>query len=357
MKLIKNIFKWLGLLIGAFLILFIIMLITPEKETVKSIQKRAYTQYWEMDEGFKIAYTHFQRTDNWNKSPIIFLHGGPGGYVHSSIIQTLGGLSELGHDIYFYDQRGSGLSDRLEKYSDISFEKHLLDLHEIIDDKLEASKVILIGQSFGCNIISHYSSRYPERVEKIVFGSPGTFLPHRKVGHEYIDLDSLYPSPDSLHFITPYDFVKNVDNMAMKPKAIVATVGALFFDKKWVSDQQMDRMLNTLASQFTKGMVCNPKNVLPEEGGGGLYAYMATNSGDYPEIRDEIRNIEVPIIVLQGQCEYHSYGSAYEYVDLYPNSQYRFIENAGHELWWEQEEQYLKEIITFLQGDSSRITQ
>ena len=106
--------------------------------------------------------------------------------------------------------------------------------------------------------------------------------------------------------------------------------------------------MNTLASQFTKGMVCDPNNVLPEEGGGGLYAYIATNSDDYPEIRHEIEKVQAPILVIQGQCEYHSFGSAYEYVDLYPNSKYSFIENAGHEIWWEQEEKYLEEIINFV---------
>jgi len=111
----------------------------------------------------------------------------------------------------------------------------------------------------------------------------------------------------------------------------------------------MDRMLNTLASKFTKGMVCDPKNVLPEEGGGGLYAYIATNSGDYPEIRNVIKSVQTPIMVMQGQCEYHSYGSAYEYVDLYPNSKYTFVENAGHEIWWEQESKYIEEIISFLE--------
>jgi pimeloyl-ACP methyl ester carboxylesterase len=110
----------------------------------------------------------------------------------------------------------------------------------------------------------------------------------------------------------------------------------------------MDRMLNTLASQFTKGMVCNPSKFLPEEGGGCLYAYIATNSDDYPEIRHKIKEVKSPILVMQGQCEYHSFASGYEYVDLYPNSEYVFVENAGHVIWWEQKEKYLEEIKTFI---------
>ncbi|MEL6250906.1 MAG: alpha/beta hydrolase [Bacteroidota bacterium] len=348
MKVLRSILKWIGILLGLLLAIFLLLLIIPEKETVKSIQPRESTQYWEMDEGFRIAYTHIPVIDSLKKGSLIFLHGGPGGYVHSSIILTLGKLSESGYEVYLYDQRGSGLSDRLEKYSDINFEKHILDLDEIISKKLKAEKVILIGQSFGSNIISHYSARFPGKVEKLIFSSPGTFLPYKKLDGVYVDVAAHYPPPDSLTFIEPYNFVQDVDNMAMKPKAMVASMGALILDKKLVSDKQMDRMLNTLASQFTKGMVCDTKNVLPEEGGGGLYAYIATNSGNYPEIREQLKEVKAPALVLQGQCEYHSYGAAYEYVDVYPKARYQQIKNAGHEIWWEQEEKYLKAILQFL---------
>ena len=348
MKYIKKALKWSGIAMSVTIFIFLILLVIPEKAMVNTIQPRDTTQYWDMKEGFRIAFTHLPGIDSINKSPVVFLHGGPGGYVHSSIIEALGGLTVKGYDVYLYDQRGSGLSDRMEKYSDINFEKHILDLHEIITKHLNTDKAILIGQSFGANIISHYSVRHPEKIEKIVFSSPGTFKPYKQVDGRYVSFDSLYPVPDSLKFIEPYDFSQDVDNMALKPKAMVASVGALLFDKKLISDKQMDRMLNTLASQFTKGMVCDPSNVLPEEGGGGLYAYIATNSDDYPEIRHKIKNVKAPILVIQGQCEYHSFGSAYEYVDLYPNSSYSFIEDAGHEIWWEQEEKYLEEIINFI---------
>ncbi len=340
----------MGIVLGLLLLCFFMLLLIPEKETVQPITPRQSTKYWTMNEGFRIAYTKISAsTSLQEKKPIVFLHGGPGGYVHSSIITALGELSSLGHDIYLYDQRGSGLSDRLENYSDVSFEKHLLDLQEILQQKIKTDRVILIGQSFGCAIISHYSVRHPKQIEKIIFSSPGTFKPHRKIDGAYVSVDSLFPSPDSLQFKTPYDFNKDVDNMALKPKAVVASMGALLLNKKLIPDAQMDRMLNTLASQFTKGMVCDPANVLPEEGGGGLYAYIATNSDDYPEIRSKTKDVNAPVLVLQGQCEYHSFGAAYEYVALFPNARYKMIENAGHEIWWEQQNAYLNQIRQFLQ--------
>ena len=299
---------------------------------------------------FRIAYTHLEATQS-QEGTLIFLHGGPGGYVHSSMIQTLEALTPLGYEVYLYDQRGSGLSDRMPRYSDVSFEKHLQDLHEIIHTQIGAKQVVLMGQSFGSVIAAHYSARYPEDVAKLIFSSPGRLLPYRTIDGQYANLDSLYPTPDSLRFIEPYNFVKDVNRTSLKPKAIVATMGALILDRKLVSDRQMDRMLNTLATKFTKGMVCDPAKVLPEEGGGGLYAYLATNTGDQPEIRDQLAQIMAPTLVLQGQCEYHSYSMAYEYADLYPHGRYQLIEGAGHEIWWEQKEVYIEAIEAFLGQD------
>lgn len=73
--------------------------------------------------------------------------------------------------------------------------------------------------------------------------------------------------------------------MVVKFKVIVVILGVLFLDKKLVFDLQMDCMFNILVLCFMWGMVCDEKNVLFEEGGGGLYVYLVMNSGDYFEIR------------------------------------------------------------------------
>ncbi|MEO1434998.1 MAG: alpha/beta hydrolase [Bacteroidota bacterium] len=351
MKLLLNIFKWIGIVLLSISTLFTVLVFLPAKEIVPSIQPRANTEYWAMSENFNIAYHHLERVDTIHKTPVVYLHGGPGGYIHSSIIETLEVLTPLGHDVYLYDQRGSGLSDRMPNYTDIKIEKHLQDLYEIITEHIQTEKVILIGQSFGSILVAHFAARHPKLVEKMVFSAPGQLEPYQIKDGYFVRLDSLYPTPDTLQFIEPYDFQQDVARISMRPKAIAATFGALLFDAKWVSDKQMDRMLNGLASQFTKGMVCDPANVLPEEGGGGLYAFLAGNNDDFPEARPAMRTVQAPALVLQGQCEYHSYYHGYEYVDVFPNGQYQFIDGAGHEIWWEQQEAYQEAIVTFLNGD------
>ena len=71
---LRKMLKWLGMLLGALILLFILLLLVPERETVPTIQPRESTAYWNMEEGFKIAYTHLPAADTSAKTPIIFLH-------------------------------------------------------------------------------------------------------------------------------------------------------------------------------------------------------------------------------------------------------------------------------------------
>ena len=343
--------KWSGYIFGAILLIVLALLVIPEKEVVPAITPTEHTRYWEMSEGFRMAYRYLPGTADTTKTPVVYLHGGPGGYIHSSIVNTLSALNKWGYTVYLYDQRGSGLSDRLPNFSDVSIEKHLADLDEIITGQIGAEQVVLMGQSFGTNLIAHYAARHPEKVAKMILSSPGSLSPPRIENGRYVDLDSVYATPDSLEFIAPINPFTESNRAVLKPKAIVATTGALLFDAKLISDKQMDRILNTMASSFTKGMVCDVANVQPEEGGGGLYAYIATNNNDVPDIRDKMKEMNTPVLVLQGQCDYVGFGMVYEYVDLYPNARYAFIENAGHEIWWEQKEDFVDQIIRFLEEE------
>lgn len=347
MKIVKKFLKLIGIIIGVVTLVFIIFVVIPEEETVKPIEPRESTQYWQMSEGFKIAYTHLKAQDSIKKSLVIYLHGGPGGYIHSSIIDALSPLTEVGHDVYLYDQRGSGLSDRLDKFSDISIKKHIQDLGEIVEAKIPQEKVILIGHSFGANVIAHYSAGHSENIDKMIFTSPGELLPMQIKNNEYVDLESKYPIPDSLNFRTTIGFVSDVDVAALNPKSIVAGT-ALLTDMKLVSDKQMDRILNTLFSKVTKGMVCDTLNIQPEDGGAGLYAFLASNNDDVPDIRKKIKTLDIPILVIQGQCDYVPYSYVVEYSKLFKNGSYRLIENAGHIIIWEQKEEYIKTIKEFL---------
>ncbi len=109
---------------------------------------------------------------------IVALHGGPGGNLGEmrSLSRMVGGYRWV-----FYDQRGSGDSERLpidvkklEKMGSswISVERHVEDL-EAIRAKLGVEKMILLGHSWGGALAAFFAAAHPARVEKLIIYNGG----------------------------------------------------------------------------------------------------------------------------------------------------------------------------------------
>jgi len=348
--LLKAIGKWTLGLLAVVLIALVIWCLIPIKPTIAPITPRPDTQYWAMSTGSRIAYTRVTADSVSSKPPIIVLHGGPGGYIHSSTIQLLGALAELGHDVYFYDQIGSGRSDRLAKPKDYSFLGHVADLHEIITRQIRADKVILIGHSYGGQLTTQLTAMYPDLVDRLILSSPGELQPVIWENGVWVN-ELKYPCPESLRFI-------DVQQSAMDGlrfwtlRGLASMALATAFNVKLIPDAEGDGIMNTLASRFTANMVCDPSHVLPEEGGGGWYAHGWSNYyGDLEDPRPLIRKCRLPVLVLQGQCDYLPYESTYEYAALFPNACYEYIEGAGHLIWWDRPKEYKTLIAEFIQGN------
>lgn len=96
---------------------------------------------------------------------IIFVHGGPG--YHSAYLRGFASSIKGDFRTILYDQRGSGLSSRTIKESSITIGRYVEDLHELIRDR-KAVDVILLGQSFGGDVVLEYVLTHPEGVQGVV---------------------------------------------------------------------------------------------------------------------------------------------------------------------------------------------
>lgn len=336
--------------IGILLIVLLIWSLIPIKQTIKPLQPRPDTKYWTMQDGYKIAYTKLEgATKNANSYPVIFLHGGPGGYIHSAIINQMKELAQRGYDVYLYDQMGSGLSDRLPHPKDYSFEKHLNDLNEITSRHLKAEKVILIGHSYGGILATHFVAKHPDRVAKLILSSPGDLQPYRtNADGSMADMAKLYPTPSKYLFKKPIEVFEQTEKDFLQPRIVMSMLCALVFNVKWASDKEFDDYTNTMATKFTKGMVADAKHVKPEEGGAGGYSHGFSNYyGNLEDVRTTLSQLSIPTLVLQGQYDQGEYSSVFEYVDLL-KGEYQFIENAGHIIWWDKPQEYNRYIVEFI---------
>jgi proline iminopeptidase len=97
--------------------------------------------------------------------PVVFLHGGPGGNTYT-FEQTAGRLMERTLPVVYFEQRGSGRSERPAS-GDYSTETLVEDL-EALRRHLGVSRLSIVTHSFGTAIGLSYAAKYPERVARMV---------------------------------------------------------------------------------------------------------------------------------------------------------------------------------------------
>ena len=106
---------------------------------------------------------------------IVFLHGGPGGDYRSllRLADRYDGRSLADdHFLVFWDQRGSGLSERRD-HDELTIATYLADLDALVDRYSPGRPVYLIGESWGGMFATKYVDTHPRKVAGAVLIEPG----------------------------------------------------------------------------------------------------------------------------------------------------------------------------------------
>jgi len=291
--------------------------------------------FWDLSTGSRIAYRKVPARQTTEKAPVIYLHGGPGAGV-VWIDELVGAFSfpaELGHDVYFYDQIGGGLSGRLSDVSEYTAERHVADL-EAIRRRIGAETIILIGESWGAQLAGRYLVAHPERVERLVLVSPGAFY---EKGWEDQD-------PCDLIARAPVEVQEQFD-LLEQPRLLTA---ALLLEVNplaahaFLGDAEGDAFFRRMAGLLLPGMVCDP-TMLPdgEDFGFGFWGGLMTDeSHDATEIQldEPLAKIDIPVLILRGECDYCVPEIADRWAAALSGSTLVHVQDAGHLLWLEKPE-------------------
>ncbi|WP_303867809.1 proline iminopeptidase-family hydrolase [Acetobacterium wieringae] len=114
----------------------------------------------------KIWYSVYGEASH--KTPLLVVHGGPG-FV--SIPDVIADFSD-DRPVYFYDQLGSGNSDRADDKNDYSVAYFVAELDAVIQG-LALREVILLGLSWGCGLIAAYMlEKQPPFVKALILSAP-----------------------------------------------------------------------------------------------------------------------------------------------------------------------------------------
>jgi proline iminopeptidase len=303
-------------------------------------------QFWELPTGSRIAYYFIKGNEPRKPIPIIFLHGGPGGFVDSQDISVFSKLAYDGYDVYLYDQIGSGKSARLHNIREYTVKRHLKDLEAIVDI-IDASKVIFIGHSWGASLAPAYLAEHPERVEKLIFSGPGGIIPKNLK-------DLFIPLPDSVKLINREE-VKLVPSDYLDPSAYrrfsrISSYAGLGI--KIASDQEIDSLMDcfitNLSKQKSKRLNLSCSN--SSESGSGGYSHFRTGLGinKGKDKREILRNLNTPVMILLGESDPIQWGCIADYLKVFKNVKFVIIPESGHSVFKYQPEMCLKLTREFL---------
>jgi pimeloyl-ACP methyl ester carboxylesterase len=346
----------LGVGAGTMLLLALVtaMTILPPLGSTSAAQKAppipAGVHYWNLNTGSHLAYLKVPAQGRANATPIILVGGGPGeeDVADTSQTQFFGQLAQLGYDVYFYDQIGSGLSARLADPGHYTLARHVADL-EAIRARIGAQQVILMGASWGGTLVATYMATYPEHVAKAIFTSPAPINEAEWPGDEEGSLTTrLSAAQQQQYHQTLYTprFITWYLLGHINPQAAHSLM----------SDREADAFFNTFVQLISPATVCDPAH-LPkgQVQGYGFYDNIFTTSDAETQHgnvnpRTLLASNHTPTLILTGACNYIKWAVTWQYKTTLPNSTLLYFPHAGHVIYLDQPDLYLASLRAFLLG-------
>ncbi|MDR5589912.1 proline iminopeptidase-family hydrolase [Christiangramia sp. SM2212] len=292
------------------------------KETEKEKQIQEGEGYVEVNGG-KVWYRINGKGAN---TPVLLLHGGPGS--SSFGFEPYKKISE-DRPVIFYDQLGSGRSDRITDTTLMTVERYI-DEVEQVRKELDVDKVYLHGQSWGTALGLEYYLKYPEHVEGIIFSSP-YFSTKRWIR----DANELVTTlPDSIQKIIR----TNEENKTFSNPEYQDAV-TLFYSKFLRRKDRSQAQKDTASKYF----------------GTNVYEYMwgpseFTATGtllNYDRI-DKLSEVKVPVLFITGEFDEAIPSTVKEYQQMVPGAEFVEISNSGHATLNDNPEEALSAIKRFL---------
>lgn len=301
----------------------------------------ADTRYWDLPTGSRIAYTHAPAAGRARPTPVILVHGGPGAPPDGPSPLTPA-VTAAGFDLYGYHQVGAGLSSRLPDVTDYTVARHVADL-DAVRAAIGAEQVVLVGASWGAQLIANYLAAHPDRVARAVVASPGTIWP------------PAYPDSRQL---TPEGRRDQQTVLSRHARFVTAQALLAVAGPRAAHTLLPDRLMDGVYQEFVSELDMNPGCPDPPAGtatdapptGFGFWVNALTtrDARRVADPRPALRAVTAPVLVLRTECDYLAWEVAREYRDLLPNASLLPVDDAGHDIAADQPDRYRTAVTAFL---------
>jgi proline iminopeptidase len=244
---------------------------------------------------------------------VVYLHGGPGCDYRNAL--NIKNLVSNHYYVVFYDQRGSGLSERhpMDSYT---IQLMLDDLSAVIQHyrTSPSQKIFLFGHSWGAMLATAYLNKYPDAIRGAVLAEPGGFN---------------------------WEQVKRYSERSRKIKLFdEATNDALYHDQFFTGNDNDHAIIDYqfgLSSAYTYSKN-NPEGIegpspVWRKGAAVFNKLMETAKKEGFDFTDNIRRYTTKLLFLYSENN-TAYGQAYanELASAFVNVQVSEVKGTGHEM-------------------------
>lgn len=292
-----------------------------------------------------VLAVHVTRAASATQPPLVFVHGGPGVADMAHDVPALARLA-VDRDVYAYDQIGTGASSRLGDPAGYTTARAVTDL-EAVRTITGADRVVLLGHSWGAIVALAYASQYPDRIAALVLSAPAS-LPgpdgQVRLGDPTARLDGAALTRLYLRLMWPRNLL-GYALTAADPQVAHAVAG----------DAEMDRRFARIYGNTTPALFCDPAlNGQLGTGGVGYYANQIPQlHPDRPAIdRERLASLHVPVLVIKPACDYLTWQSGADYLQVFPDVRLVMLPGAGHQAYVERPDAYAELVRDFLVGRS-----
>ena len=337
-----------GILAIVLTVLFGFVLLRPYTYPGAPAVTQTPYQYWDLSTGSHVAYVHLPAQGTAQPYPILFLHGGPGGYITDSHVAFFQQLTQDGFDVYLFDQAGGGQSQRLDKPTEYTIDQAIQDI-EAIRAEIGAEKIIPVGSSYGGTLALTYLAGYPNRVDKMLLPSTGPYnwsdaFTEQEVQTYAADVagqnnpfksDGASEDGSLSPFAAPLNLLVAFLSSAQNPTAATFFVSqddfSYYLDSQVLSNAgqaaycEKDRAsLDAPATAIYQGF-----NIVAN---GNITAEANQNASDYATFAD-FADMTTPVLMIKGSCDYVDWPDNVLIGRALANSHLVRIEHVGHNLW------------------------
>jgi proline iminopeptidase len=274
----------------------------------------------------------FYRVIGQGRDTIIAIHGGPGVDLES----IAGDFAPLAarHTVIFYDQRGAGRSELPTDTSRLAVERQIQDLDEV-RRHFAVDRVTLVAHSYGPLLAASYALAYPTHVRRMVFFGP---VPPRRGDFWQRFGANMSARTDSASVAKLRDANRRLRD-STDIRAACRDYWAIAMRPRLA---EPDRTLSLIKSDLCAS---DPKGI--------RYGLTTTNRvvmasyGDW-DLRDRLRTLDVPTLVVHGEQEAIPMDLVQEWVTSLPRAELFRVPRAAHFTYAERPELVWQKVETFL---------